>query len=114
MSSMNETALTLGTDGLCVCVCVFIPFILDVKLGDAPAGVTQGEGHPQFLLLPFAVLALTFIASRIQPLLCLVERKVVFFVVVVVSHIQRIACQPKKYYFIRWPILSLSAEQEIK
>ena len=98
----------------CACVCVLIPFILGVKLGDAPAGVTQGEGHPQFILLPFAVLAFTLIASRIQPLLCLVERKVEFLVVVVVSHIQRIGCQPEKYYFIRWPILSWSAEQEIK
>ena len=69
----------------CVCVCVLIPFILDVKLGDAPAGVTQREGHPQFFLLPFAVLALAFITSRIQPFLCLVEREVELLVVVVVS-----------------------------
>ena len=51
-----------GKDGLfenavraCVCVCVVIPFILDVRLVDAPAGVTQEEGHTQdfstFLLL---------------------------------------------------------------
>ena len=26
------------------------------------------------------------------------------FVVVVVSHIQRIGCQPEKNYFTRWPI----------
>ena len=26
---------------VCVCVCVVIPFILDVRLVDAPAGVTQ-------------------------------------------------------------------------
>ena len=26
---------------VCVCVCVIIPFILDVRLVDAPAGVTQ-------------------------------------------------------------------------
>ena len=63
----------------CACVCALIPFILDVKLVDVPAGVSQGEGHPQFLLLPFAVLALTFIARRIQPFLCLVERKVDFW-----------------------------------
>ena len=30
---------------VCVCVCVVIPFILDVRLVDAPAGVTQEEGH---------------------------------------------------------------------
>ena len=98
----------------CACVCVVILFILDVKLVDALAGVTQGEGHPEFLLLPFAMLALIFIARRIQPSLCLVEREVEFLVVVVVSHIQRIGCQPEKYYFARWPILSWSAEQEIK
>ena len=98
----------------CACVCVLIPFILDAKLVDAPAGVSQGESHPEFLLLPFAVLALTFIARRIQPFLCLVERKVELLVVVVVYHIQRIGCQHEKYYFTRWLILSWSAEQEIK
>ena len=30
---------------VCVCVCVVIPFILDVRLVDAPAGVTQEEDH---------------------------------------------------------------------
>ena len=38
------------------------PFILDVRLVDSPAGVTQGEGHAEFLHLPSAVLALTSIA----------------------------------------------------
>ena len=33
---------------------VVIPFILDVRLVDAPAGVTQEEGHPGFLHLPSA------------------------------------------------------------
>ena len=32
---------------------------------DAPAGVTQEEGHTGFLHLPSAVLAFTFIARRI-------------------------------------------------
>ena len=32
-------------------------------------------------------------------------------VVVVVSHIQRIGCQPEKNYFTRWPIPLVSAEQ---
>ena len=31
--------------GLCVCECVIISFILDVRLVDAPARVTQEEGH---------------------------------------------------------------------
>ena len=34
---------------------------------DAPAGVTQEEGHTGFLRLPSAVLALIFIAISIQP-----------------------------------------------
>ena len=63
---------------MCVCVCVYvvIPFILDVRLVDAPAEVTQEEGHIVFLHLPSAVLALTFIARRVQPSLSLVDREV--------------------------------------
>ena len=46
---------------MCVCVCVIIPFILDVRLVvDVPAKDTQEEGHPGFLHLPSAVLALFF------------------------------------------------------
>ena len=63
------------------CVCVVIPFILDVRLVDAPAGVTQEEGHTGFLIhLPSAVLALIFLARRIQPFLSLVDREVEFCV----------------------------------
>ena len=49
------------------CVCVVIPFILDVRLVDAPAGVTQQEkGHKGFLIhFPSAVLALIILARRI-------------------------------------------------
>ena len=51
-----------------LCVSVVIPFIiLDVRLVDAPTGVTQEEGHTGFLHLSSAVLALIFIARRIQP-----------------------------------------------
>ena len=57
-------------------VCVVVPFILDVRLVDAPAGVTQEEGHIEFLHLPFALLALIFLARRIQPPLSLVDREV--------------------------------------
>ena len=55
-------------------VCVVIPFILGVRLVDAPAGVTQEEGHIKFLHLPSAVLPLIFIARRIQPSIFLVDR----------------------------------------
>ena len=57
-----------------------MPFILDVGLVDAPAGVTQEEGHTGFLHLPCEVLALIFIARRIQPSLSLVKREVEFCV----------------------------------
>ena len=61
-------------------MCVVIPFILDVRLVDAPVGVTQEEDHTGFLPLPSAVLALIFIARRIQPSLFLVNREVEFCV----------------------------------
>ena len=58
-------------------VCVVIPFILDVRLVGVPAGVTQEEGHTGFFIhLPSAVLALIFLARRIQPFLYLVDRGV--------------------------------------
>ena len=58
-------------------VCVVIPFILDVRLVDVPAGVTQEEGHTGFLIhLPSAVLALVFLARRIRPFLSLVDREI--------------------------------------
>ena len=61
------------------CVCVVIPFILDVRFVDVPARVTQEEGHTGFLIhLPPAVLALFFRARRIQPFLSLVDRDVEF------------------------------------
>ena len=47
-----------------MCVCVVIPFILDVRLVDAPAGVKQEEGHTGFLHLSSAVLALIFLARK--------------------------------------------------
>ena len=64
---------------VCVC-CVAISFILDVRLVDAPAGVTQEEGHTGFPHLPSAVFALIFLARRIQPSLSLVDREVEFCV----------------------------------
>ena len=61
-------------------VCVVIPFILDVRLVDAPTGVTLEEGHTGFLHLPSAVLALLFIARRFQPSLSVADREVEFCV----------------------------------
>ena len=66
---------------VCMCVCFFIPFILDVRLVNVPAGVTQEEGHTGLLThLPSAVLALIFLARRIQLFLSLVDREVEFCV----------------------------------
>ena len=80
---------------------------------DVPTGVTQEEGHTGFLIhLLSAVRALVFLARRIQPFLSLVDREVEFCVVdVVVSHIQRIGCQPKKTTLYGGQSRSWSAEQ---
>ena len=59
---------------------VVITYILDVRLVDAPAGVTQEEGHIGFLHLLSAVLAFIFIARRTQPSLSLADREVEFCV----------------------------------
>ena len=58
-----------------MCVFIVILFIVDV-----PAGVAQKEGLTGFLQLPSAVLALIFLAKRIQLLLSLVDREVEFCV----------------------------------
>ena len=51
---------------------------------DVPAGVTQEEGHIGFLHLPCAVLALIFLARRIQPSLSLVDREVESCVIIII------------------------------
>ena len=59
-----------------MCVCFFFPFILDVRLVDVSAGVTQEEGHTGFLTrLPSA--------RRIQSFLSLVDREVEFCVLTI-------------------------------
>ena len=65
---------------VCVCVCVFSSHLVWTSgLLDVPAGVTQEECHPGFIIhLPFAVLALISLARRIQPFLSLVDREVEF------------------------------------
>ena len=63
---------------VCVCVCFFPSFWTSM---DVPAGVTQEEGNTGFSIqLLSAVLALIFLARRIQPFLSLVDREVEFFV----------------------------------
>ena len=76
-----QTVVLYCSTLLCVCcVCIVIPFILDVRLVDAPDGVTQKESCTGFLHLPSAVLALIFIEKRVQPFLSLVDREVEFCV----------------------------------
>ena len=51
---------------------------------DVPAGVTQEEGNTGFCIhLLSAVLALIFLARRIQPFLSLVDREVEFCVLTI-------------------------------
>ena len=62
---------------LLVCVCVFFShsFWTSSSL-DVPAGVTQEEGQPGFIIdLLSAVRALVFLARRIQQFLSLVDRE---------------------------------------
>ena len=69
---------------VCVCFCVFFPFILDISSLDVPAGVTQEEGHTGFLIRLLSVVhASIFLASRIQPFLSLVDRDVEFCVLTI-------------------------------
>ena len=68
---------------MCVCVCVFSSHSFRASSSlDVPAGVTQEEGHTGFFthLLLSAVLALIFLARRIQPFISLVDREVKFCV----------------------------------
>ena len=69
----------------CVVCCLkknVIPFILDVRLVDVyQPGLHMEEGHTGlFLHLPSAVLALIFIARRIQPPPFLIDRDVEYCV----------------------------------
>ena len=65
-----------------LCVCVFFPFILDIKfIGRTSRGHT---GHRGFLIhLLSAVRTLIFLARRIQSFLSLVDREVEFCVLTI-------------------------------
>ena len=69
---------------VCVCVCVFSSHSFwSTSLLDVPAGVTQEEGHTEFLIrLLSAVRAFVFLARRIQPFLSLVDCEVEFCVTI--------------------------------
>ena len=60
-----------------MCVCVFFPFILDIKfVGRTSRGHTGGDHTDFFIHLLSAVRALTILARRIQPFFSLVDREV--------------------------------------
>ena len=82
-STWTSTGELPGPRRVCVCVCVVIPFVLDVRFVDVPAGVTQEEGHKGFLQLPSVVFALLFLARKIQSFLSLVDRVVEFCVLTI-------------------------------
>ena len=73
---------------VCVCVCVFSSHSFWTSM-DVPAGVTQEEGNTGFSIHPIhllsAVLALMFLARRIQPFLSLVDREAEFCVLTISS-----------------------------
>ena len=64
--------VTETSDQTRVCVCVFFPFILDIKF----VGRTSRGHTGVFIHLPSAVRALLFLARGIQPFLSLVDREV--------------------------------------
>ena len=70
-----------ATDGHVFCVFSSHSFWTSM---DVPAGVTQEEGNTGFSIhLLSAVLALIFLARRIQPFLSLVDREVEFCVLTI-------------------------------
>ena len=72
-----------------------MPFILEVTLVDEVASrVTEEEGPTWFLYFSPAVLALIFIARRIQPSLSVVDFEVDTLVPV-------ISCRAFYFYFLR-------------
>ena len=76
-SSQYYYCTQLGSDHSVCVLCVVIPFVLDVRLVNVPAGVTQGKRHTGFVIhLPSAVLALILLSRRTPPFLSLVDREV--------------------------------------
>ena len=67
-----------------VCVCVFFPFILDIKfVGRTSRGHTGGRSHRISHPPSFCGACLSFLARRIQPFLSLVDREVEFCVLTI-------------------------------
>ena len=69
----------------CVCVLSSHLFWTSGFLWTYHPGVTQEEGHTGLLHLPLAVIALIFVARRIQPFLSLVDRESIFCLLMIQS-----------------------------
>ena len=81
---VNEGSLHVTDIEVCVCVCVFFPFILDIKfVGRTSRGHTGGRSHRIFHPFSFLDACLNFLARRIQPFLSLVDREVEFCVLTI-------------------------------
>ena len=88
---------------LLYCVCVVIPFIMDVRLWTYQPGSHRRKVTQGFLDLLSAVIAFIFLARKIQPFLSLVEREVGFCVLtisIIVFHLLSIffLCEKKKQF----------------
>ena len=67
---------------------------------DAPAGVTQDEGHTGFIIhLPSAVRGLIFLARRIRPFFSFVDRGVDFCVLTISSFSSHLVPSPSGTWF---------------
>ena len=76
---LRATEVPAAELGVCVCVCVFFPFNLDINF----VGRTSRAHAGFFTHLPSAVRALISFARRIQPFLSLVDREVEFCVLTI-------------------------------
>ena len=79
IGNLTRLILAICDDHTCSVLCVFFPFILDIKF----VGRTS-RGHTEFFIhLRSAVRALIFLARRIQPFLSLVDHEVEFCVLTI-------------------------------
>ena len=75
--------MSLPFPALCVCVFYSHSFWTSSSL-DVPAGVTQEEGHPGFIIHLLSVVRdFIYLARRIRPFLSLVDREVEFCVLTI-------------------------------
>ena len=82
---------------VCACVCVVIPFILDVRLVDAPAGVTQDFSTFLLWCVPLSFsregFSRSFPSSTVKSILCTND--------LIVLHLLRIHIYIYYFFFVR-------------